>query len=527
MVLRRWAIALAFLSACALLTANPLENIRTDSWVYEAVDNLKLAGLIQTVPSPSRPWTVGYASRLVREANANPRAAEVKGVTAWWLKRLQGEFDLMPPNAMCVVQSPPYPHWSPLLKVPLDSGAINVDLFDRVKADKDNQSVSLGAVFSTSGSDRLVLHNRMEFIGFTHKIQDSLDPAWITHVPGTREHSWMGRALFDIPEAYMRFKIPWLELELGRDFLYWGPGYLSSVMLSNTAPSLDQVQLTGTYRRLKLIYFASALSPWRNYHRYVSGQRLEVNLWNRLVLGGAMLVGFSPDSAQTKTTWGYFEPLVPIYFELANSGHDDNLAVGADAALYLPYLKLYGQLLIDNYQFIDHMSLHSNLRAPDAYGLQLGLLATPFASSDFRLEYAKVTEYTYYHRVFQTALTQYDVPLGHSLGPDADELFAQFTWYPLSWGTVGIAASLTRRGDHNRGDYLNKTWIPDTSYRSGQFPSGVVEKTLAVGPRVTFNPTSWLRCNAGLDYTSTTNVAGDSTRNVSGPAFQVELQYRY
>jgi hypothetical protein len=526
-VLRRWAIALALLSTCALLAANPLENIRTDSWVYEAVDNLKLAGLIKTVPSSSRPWTVGYATSLVREANANPRATKVRGATAWWLKRLQGEFNLTPPNAMCVVQNPPYPHWSPVARIPLDSGSINVDLFDRIKADTGNQSASLGILFNTSGSDRLVLHSRMEFIGFTHKIPDVLHPDSITYVPGTGEHSWMGRALFDMPEAYMRFKIPWLELEVGRDYLYWGPGYLSSVMLSNTAPPLDQVQLTGTYRRLKLIYFASALSPWKNYHRYVSGQRLEVNFWNHLVLGGGMFAGFSPDSAQTKTTWGYFEPLLPIYFELANSGQDDNLAVGGDATLYLSHVKLYGQLLIDNYEFIDHTPDTSNQRPPNAYGLQFGLLATPFASTDFRLEYSKVTEYTYYHRIFQTALTQYDVPLGDELGPDADELFAQFMWYPLSWGEIGIAASQTRRGDRNRGTDQNKTWIWGPGYRSSQFPTGVVEKTLAVGPRVTFNPTSWLRCNAGLDYTSTTNVAGDSTRNARGPAFQVELQYRY
>jgi len=526
-VLKRLACALALLCTCALLTANPLENIRTDSWIYEAVDNLKLAGLIQTVPSSSRPWTVGYTSRLVAEANANPGVTKVRGVTAWWLKRLQGEFRLMPPNAMCVVQNPPCPRWSPLFRVPLDSGSINVDLFDRVKADKSNQSASLGILFNTSGSDRLVLHSRMEFIGFTHKIQDVLHPDSITYVPGTGEHSWMGRALFDIPEAYLRFRIPWLELEMGRDYLYWGPGYLSSVMLSNTAPPLDQVQLTGTYRRLKLIYFASALSPWKNCHRYVSGQRLEVNFWDHLVLGGGMFAGFSPDSAQTKTTWGYFEPLIPIYFELANSGQDDNLAVGADATLYLSRLKLYGQLLIDNYEFTWKWDTIDNRIPPNAYGLQFGLLALPFPGIDFRAEYAKVTEYTYYHRIIQTALLQYDVPLGHSLGPDADQLFAQLTWYPLSWGTLGIAASLTRRGDRNRGDYIHKSWTPDYGPRDRRFPTGIVERTVAVGPRFTYNPTSWLHCNAGLDYTSTSNVAGDSTRNAHGPAFQVELQYRY
>lgn len=48
--------------------ASPLENIRTDSWVYEAVDFLKLAGLLHSVPSSSRPWTRAYAAQLVSEA---------------------------------------------------------------------------------------------------------------------------------------------------------------------------------------------------------------------------------------------------------------------------------------------------------------------------------------------------------------------------------------------------------------------------------------------------------------------------
>lgn len=527
MVLKRLACVLALLCACALLSANPLENVRTDSWVYEAIDNLKLAGLIQTVPSSSRPWTVGYATNLVAEANASPRAFTASGTTAWWLKRLQGEFNVLPPSATCEVRTPPYPRWSPLFRVPLDSGAIGIDFFDRVRADSANQSLSLGAVFNTSGSDRIVLHNRMEFIGFTHKIPDLLDSAWITHVPGTREHSWMGRALFEIPEAYVKFRIPWLDLELGRDYLYWGPGYLSSVMLSNTAPSLDQVQLTGTFRRLKLIYFTSALSPWKNYHRYVSGQRLEVNLWNRLVLGGAMLVGFSPDSAQTKTPWGYFEPLVPIYFELANSGHDDNFAAGADAALYLPHLKLYAQLLLDNFEFTWKWDTIDNRIPPNAYGLQFGLLATPLPGIDFRAEYAKVTEYTYYHRVFQTAFLQYDVPLGHALGPDADQLFAQLTWYPLSWGTVGIAAGLTRRGDRNRGDDMYKSWIPDYGPRDQRFPTGVVERTLAAGPTISVNPVSWLRFSAAADWCIVSNADGVLGQSRKGPAFRARLEYRY
>ena len=108
MVLRRLACALALLCSCALLAANPLENVRTDSWVYEAIDHLKLAGLIQSVPSSSRPWTVGYATNLVSEANANPGVNTANGATAWWLRRLQGEFNLLPPSATCEVQTPPY-----------------------------------------------------------------------------------------------------------------------------------------------------------------------------------------------------------------------------------------------------------------------------------------------------------------------------------------------------------------------------------------------------------------------------------
>jgi len=517
----------ALLCTCALLAAGPLESIRTDSWVYEAIDNLKLAGLIGSVPSSSRPWTVGYAAGLVAEANAHPRVTKVRGVTAWWLKRLQGEFNLMPPNTMCVVQNPPYPRWSPLFRIPIDSGAIRVDFFSRGKADTANQSLSLGAEFKTSGSDRFLLYNRMEFTGFTHRIPDVLDSGWITRVPGTREHSWMGRATFDIPEAGLRFRIPWLDLEMGRSHLYWGPGYRSSVMLSDTAPSLDQVRLSGTWKRLKLIYFTAALSPWKNYQRFVSGQRLEVNFWNQLVLGGAMFTGYSPDSAQTKSLYGYLNPMIPIYFELANSGQDDNLAVGADAAWYLPYVKLYAQLLLDNYEFIWKWDTVDNRIPPNAYGLQFGLLATPLPFVQLRAEYAKVTEYTYYHRVAQTAFTQYDIPLGSALGPDADELYAELTWQPFAWGSAGIAASQTRRGDRNRGDFRHKTWIPDSGPRDLRFPTGIVEQTLAVGPRVVYNPTSWLRARLAVDWYSTANVGGVPMRSGNGLSFSAGLEYRY
>ena len=505
--------------------ASPLENIRTDSWVYDYIDYLKTAGLIRTVPATSKPWTRLEAAILVKEA-LSYITDEPKPPTATFLSRLIQEFS----EELAEIGHRADTKRNPLLRLKFpeligsDTMKISVDLFSRAQADTQNQSASFGVVFGTGYDKRIALFDRFEYRMYRETLVDIRDSAG-THVPGTRVHSWMNIATLQIEQAYFNFKIPWFILGLGRDKLSFGPGKRKSVMLSDSAPALDMIQLKGNYRNLKLLGFTAALSGWGEKHRFLSGQRIEVSLFSRLRLGSALFVVHSPDSSQTKSFFGLINPLLLLYFEEANSGHDDNFLVGWDFVYYLPRTQVYGQLFLDNWE-----QLSERVKTyPNSYCLKLGLYTLPIPLFDFCAEYNKITPYTYYHRIFHIAYNQYDVPLGNPLGPDADEIYLKTTFYPVTWLYPSFALSYTRRGDRNRGDFKFKAWIDEQqSPISTKFPSGIVETNLSFGPEITFQPMPDLRIFASGQYYKVTNPDGiDTLPARSDFAASVRIEYRY
>ncbi|MEO0092387.1 MAG: capsule assembly Wzi family protein [candidate division WOR-3 bacterium] len=474
----------------------PLDNIPTDSWIYEAIDYLKTIGYIKSIPPTSKPWTRQVVINLLQESNLNRTYSNKQA--GFYIERLLSEFsdDLLMDIKIAKRK--------PLVKLNYGAGVININLFSRLTYSKfpfpftpltytpfpDNQTGSIGAVFNLDPNSKISLYNRYEMTFYNKKIPDTSDPAGL-HVPGTRVKSSSNFMTFDLKEAYLSFPFYFMTIELGRDYLYFGPGYRSSVLLSDVAPSLEQIQLRTSVKNFKALWFCAGLSPWYYYHRFLSGQRLEISLGNIIRLGGTMLVVYSFDSLQTRGFWGYLNPIIPIYMEVANTGHDDNILFGLDFATYFVNTKFYGQLMLDNYEFNTRPN-----RPPNCYGLTLGIYH-PYKQFALRAEYSKITRYTYYHRIYHIAYTQYSTPLGHAIGPDADEIFCKVDFYPLTTLRISLSATKIRTGEGNRGNLDNKTWDGvETPIRD--FPSGTIEARTLIGPEIYFEPHPNFRLLSGL-----------------------------
>jgi hypothetical protein len=535
------------LTLTGLGAAGPLENVRTGSWVYNSIDVLKTAGLILSVPSTSRPWTRAYAARLVNEAKEfeargvrDSTAALLReamplrrrsGFVEYHLRRLVGEFaDELNRTA----STDGLRRARPLLRIPADSAlAVGIDPLSCVLADTNNQSATLGLALNTMTGQNLALYDRVEITRFCKPLLSVIDSAGIPHVPGRREDPWViprspenKNYLVSVPESYLRVAWSGLELELGRDYAWWGPSFLSPVMLSDCAPSLDGYRLSANFRRFKFTGMTTLLSPWQDRQRFLSAQRLEVNLWHHLVLGLGLFATYSPDSAQTKDFGGYLNPLLPLYPTFTNGYWTDNALVGADLAVFLPHVKVYGQMLIDDYNFPSYWQ-DTLAGGPNCIGTQVGLLADLAGCATLRYEYAAISNYTYYHRHSFLAYTNYDVPIGHALGPDADQHYAQLDVFPNRWGYVSLLGSLTHRGNLNRGDYRNRTFNYGKPTSFHAFPTGIVENTLSVGPQLTYNPVWWLRLLSNVQWYIITNANGTSGARRSGLSFDITLSYRY
>ncbi|MBS4015462.1 MAG: hypothetical protein KGZ86_03400 [Candidatus Latescibacteria bacterium] len=486
--------------------AAPLDNIQTDSWIYDAVDYLKTAGYIQTIPPTSKPWTRKEVIEIIKETDLNQPYPNRQ--VGFYLFRLLDEFSSEIPNEKSHLKR------KPPIKIDYGQGNLHVNPYLNLTHNQlpywltpygnnifpDNQTAAFGLSFSLDQNSKISLYNHSEVMFFRKQIENSETTGTsMFHVPGTR---WMysfhyismqSFLRFDSKQAYLAFPISILTLELGRDNIYWGPAYRSSVMLSDIAPSFDHIQLRTGGKKFKAMWFFSALSRLDHFHRFMSGQRFEINIGKNTRLGGSMLSVFSFDSLQTKNFFPYLNPLVPIYFEVDNTGQDDNLLVSFDFTAYIRQVRIYGHLMVDNYEFNTKPN-----RPPNCYGLTFGAFL-PIHQFALRTEYSKITRYTYYHRILHIAYTSYSVPLGHSLGPDADELFLRLECFPRNDMQINLVGTITRRGDGNRGTLADKTWFVDDP-RPESFPSGTVIKTILLGPEIFYQPRYNLTVRAGIYY---------------------------
>jgi hypothetical protein len=507
------------------LAAGSIATIPTDSWIYDDIVLLKTSALVSAPLSSSRPWTRAEAERLVREADSIARSRRPGLPQRAALERLRTEFGVGLPGV-------DFRHGPrrPLVSLPVPTGAdsrLDADLFSRAgfrHGDGNRGSGSVGAVLMNRPGDRFAFYERAEFTVFRPDSADIIDSAG-EHVPGSRVHSWMELATLEIEHAYLAFRLPWqLRLEVGRDEFCWGPGRVSQVMLSDHAPALDHIQLGASYRSFRFLAFSASLSRWGEKHRFLSAQRVEVSFWDRLTLGGALMNVYSWDSLQTRSFFGMMNPLVPIYLEVANSGHGDNFLVGWDAVYYLPGARLYGQLFLDNYEFLKRES-----SPPNAVAWQVGGEWAPNLPVSVAAEYSRIAPFTYYHRVHHVMYEHYGVVLGHEIGPDADRFDVRLGVVPLTGFALGAGGSLVRRGYYNRGNYERKCWYGGLPLPE-MFPAEVGDEKVERDWRVGFDVDWWatrdLRCLVDAGYRYSENWRG-MPENRDWFEAGVGLEYRY
>jgi hypothetical protein len=520
-----------------------IEYVPTDSRVYEDFDLLKTSGLVRLMPYTSRPWTRQFCVRLLSEADSLARLCRPGPAQQAALERLSFEFgeELGLERAR-----------RPLVRIgvpDVPNGSGDADLFCRGRAGRsrqhdsaaatgtarDRQAFSFGAVLSNRPGDDFAFYERAEVEMFSPKQSDVWDSSGY-RLPGSRAAAFHEFLKFEIEHAYLALRVPWVRLEAGRDRMSWGPAYRSSAMLSDHAPSLDHVQVSASYSNFRFIGFTSLLSDWGNTaHRFLSAQRLEASLWHRLTLGAAMMNVYAWDSLILTPLGGFLNPLLPGYIEAANSHHTSNLLVGFDGVLYLPRARVYGQLMVDNYEF--------NTRgvAPNCVGTQVGAYWAPHLPVEARIEYASVTPYTYYHRLHHIMYENYGVPLGHELGPDADRWWGLVRFTPLRALQAGLWADFTRRGYYNRGDYRRRSfWYESESLHSplpAEFPSvgrdstgaviEQVDRTWRCGPELEWWPLDRLRVFADAAWWMSDNFNGEVGVAASGLEFTLRAEYRY
>ncbi len=229
--------------------------------------------------------------------------------------------------------------------------------------------------------------------------------------------------------GYMKFKLPWFELQFGQDTLQWGPGYHDSLLVSKNPLAMDMIKLQANYEPVTFTAFTGILedmSPDIN-QKYISGHRAEGYFWNKFGFGISEVVVYG----------SRFEPgyLNPFNIYLINEqpisradgrvpGSGDNVLMSIDMRLRpVDNFEIYGELMVD-----DGNPAVSFKHWDTKFGLLGGIYLTDplgIADTDFQVEYAFINQYAYTHVNPVNVYKHFTAPIGHKIGSDADNLWLE------------------------------------------------------------------------------------------------------
>jgi len=323
-------------------------------------------------------------------------------------------------------------------------------------------------------------------------------------------------------------------LLVGRDNVRWGPGYQGSLTLSDNSAAFDMFKYSGTIDlnnsgeslgKISFTKFFSLLDTLGEQNRYFSGQRLECKPIPALTLGLSETVIISEDSSIL-----FYNPIpfIPPYYAtwwIAGmfEPQEVNCNVALDAEINLTQkIKLYGEWMADD--FIFHPDVNPY---PNRTGFLAGAyFADPLGSgnTDFRIEYTHINNYVYFPRhSWQDYLYQGEY-IGHSLGPDADQLYLELTHYLSDRLNLSLSYNQERHGEGQIGIPLPSDPV---IANENIFISGIIEKQQAYQVQLSFAISPQWEFSVGTIWENIKNKDNNIGVDEKNIYLQIELEYQW
>lgn len=508
-IIRSWMFILA---AAGFVLFAPAEacyarssaNIPVGSRLYDDFERLEIKGLLHSYMYATRPFDRLEGTFLAAEAAelaARSSAGGINGVPAL-LRRLDREFSaektgfdeafrLKPVEGLYIETL-----WS-------DGDPYFADVNN--SGDEFTDGINNRAGFVLTGS----LFGAASFY---------LNPEFRMDGDGS-----MGRVL----QGYVKLDLLGMSLTVGRDALWWGPGYHGSLLLTDNARPLDQVMLTSqspftlpwVLRHIGLVkpsIFVARLERDRFYPRAnLLGMRLDIKPVPSFRFGLSRVIMFGGEGRDGLGFSDWMEVLIASdSAEHSSSPIDGNQILSVDASYVhvndikaLPFsgAKLYAEIGAEDSAGRD--------RTPKARAYLIGLLVDgPLWLRDFdlRVEYATTEKddklparQWYRHHIYRSGYTFYGRVIGHHMGSDANDLFLRVRYHHGSGVTVAVEADFERADVNDPPNSSRRSWFAfDVDYAVTEdmrlAAGGGYEEVDGAGVPASSSPMAWLRLEYGF-----------------------------
>ncbi len=280
-------------------------------------------------------------------------------------------------------------------------------------------------------------------------------------------------------QGYGILSIRNIDVEAGKEPMWWGPGFHGAFLLTNNAEPFDMIRLA-SQRAFLLPWFFSKLGPFkptwflteleaeRDFpHAKLMGIRLDFKPLPSFRFALSRVVMFGGEGRKRLSFGDWVKVLIANdKAEHSSSGIDnDNIlsldfslvANGLDRLLPFDGVKFYGEIGAED---------SSGNGWPKEKAFLTGLfIEGPFSveNTGLRIEWATTAKNAkhdawYSHGVYTSGYRYKDHIIGHHMGADAEDLFARFEYLTTGGSKIGVETDIERRGVH-AASIDNRTWL--------------------------------------------------------------------
>jgi hypothetical protein len=534
--------------SCSGLASN---NIPLDSPIYLYLEKLAGLGLISGDIKGLRPYSKAEAARLVLEAEKNLDL--VDGETLSFAEAIIKRMHDLIPRELSLYREPEQSQWldfnpmahAKLRYVYLDGVPRS---FERYVSDPGHQSAfgfiggdlrhDFAPILRQSGTEGTPLlennegtiynrgHNgefRFAMEAFlTSRIAMEAEPV-LLNSPDNRDGGRSTRLFLN--KGYVKLGGGEVELEVGRDANWFGPGYRGALSLTNNAKNFDFVKLSspepvdvkwikrylGDFK-YSLIFsrFDETGTGGERREPYFLAMKIAVKPKPWFEIGGNFVrqeggPGFSGSTSIKDLIFG------------GGDTNKSNSIAGFELRFRIPWLRnteLYGEYVGED----------SALFWPFVESYIAGFFIPRLSASgkdDLRFEYFWGHQILYTDFKFPKGYTYHDMPAGHSQGGGSQEFFLRYShWFSVR-NNLALELIHTERGNQGRVSLNSAGEVDENGTRQSK------EKKNAV--RAFWNLPLYgdmdLNLMYGWEHIDNLNLVGGDDRN--NQIFRLDISYRY
>ncbi len=329
----------------------------------------------------------------------------------------------------------------------------------------------------------------------SYEKSDEPRPIWI---PYFSRYPWEA-----MDNSYVVLSLPWTDIQFGKDQILWGTGYNGVIGLASVNRTFEILKFPIEFWRIKYTNILGFPRDeiiedgyTKSVTKYLSAHRLELKVIPGFIISWQEAYIFAK---------GFhielLNPITPYQMLEDYLGDAGNNTMEGDIDICLiPNTRAYLALFLDDYHVGKNPFTYGAFRWAGLGGL---LITDPFGIDDIdlRVEYARVEPWVYPHKGITekppspSSYKQFDIPLGHWIGPNADNLFFEVNKYLTKDLLTSVSYSKIRKGEIGGSIY---DYDPKAMEKEKKFLDGILEKTQNVTFSVTYR--LWQDSDIKINY---------------------------